>query len=560
MYLLLSVLLSILSPASVVGGEKIAYGFATAREDCRNGLDDDGDGLVDLRDPDCTCQSLPLPTGPELVINGSFEELADRSECDGCISLFSSDNCPVGWQQESVNLHTPCYTAANPSVNIGYVNGANGNYQGVGGYGRANNTQRQQEEYLATQLDDALERGGAYRFAASFALPAAELDGINEASVHRIAILGSRSGSMLQRSPDRCYSDDPEWDLLTTVDITKSARPAFVNHSSSFIANDRYRHLAIASDCCQAGEDTLAENLTYWAIDDVSLKKADLAPIGANLTPIVAGCDQEMLLCAETTTAPGFTYQWYQDSVAIVGSTDRCLPLALDDARGQNFSVWIVSPDNCGLLSIDLPNDLDCGLRPENCTNGIDDDGDGLIDEADDDCDCLNTNFDLRVSASPAIVALGERSILRLTTSVSSPLISWAPEEGLSCTDCPAPSVQPLRSGVYTASVMDPDNGCTESDSIRITLLPGRALYRPNTFSPNADGINDVWRVFPGPAVEGFRDLQVFDRWGNLVFDSPTAEAWDGRERPAGYYVFQLVVRFIDGHEESVKGSILLIR
>lgn len=559
MRLLLSAILSVLlyagGPIGKAGEEPV---MDLAREDCRNGTDDDGDGLIDLRDPDCLCRPRPLPTGPELITNGGFEELADRTECTGCVSLFSSDNCPLGWQQESVNLHTPCFTAANPSINIGYVNGANGNYQGVGGYGRANENQRQQEEYLATQLDDALDIDRAYRFAARFALPAAELDGINVAPVHRIAILGSQVGTDLNRSPDRCYSDDPEWDLLATIDITKSLRPSFVNYSTSFVANGRYRHLAIASDCCQDGEDTLAENLTYWTVDDVSLKAADLDPIDAGIALLPRGCDQDLLLCAEVP--PGaWAYQWYQDSVAITGATERCLPVAIDLAPGENFSVWVTSADNCQLFTLTLPDEFDCGPQPENCTNGIDDDGDGLIDEADNDCDCLNTDFDLQTSVSPAVVALGDRSRLQLTTSVSSPSISWSPAEGLSCTDCPSPIVQPLRSGVYTAIVMDAA-GCTDSTSVRITLLPGRALYQPNAFSPNADGINDVWRAFPGPAVENLRDLQVFDRWGNLVFDSPTAEAWDGRERPAGNYVYRLLVRFIDGHEERVKGNILLVR
>ncbi|WP_020571806.1 T9SS type B sorting domain-containing protein [Neolewinella persica] len=530
-----------------------------SREDCSNGLDDDGDGMTDLRDPDCSCHPRPLPIGPELITNGGFEELADIAECTGCVSLFSSDNCPLGWQQESVNLHTPCYTAANPAVNIGYVDGATGNYQGVGGYGRANESQRQQEEYLATQLDDALESGLAYRFAANFSLPEAGLDGINEAAVHRIVILGSRSGTQLQVSPERCYSEAPAWDQLATINIVKGRRASFTNYVTSFVAGANYRYLAIASDCCQAGEDTLAENLTYWAIDNVSLKAADLDPIEADITFFPRSCDQDLLLC--TNSPPGvWSYQWYQDSAAIVGATEECLPLAYNAARGQNFSVWITGPDNCQILSRTLPITLDCGPQPENCTNGFDDDGDGLIDELDPDCDCQAIDFDLRISASPAVVAFGERTDLQLTTIVPSALISWSPAEGLSCNDCPSPSLLPMVSGVFTATVLDPESGCTASDSIRVSVLPDRSLYLPDVFSPNADGLNDVWRAYPGPGVENLRGLRVFDRWGNLVFNSPTAEAWEGQERPAGYYVFQLLVRFIDGHEERIDGNILLIR
>ena len=401
--------------------------------------------------------------------------------------------------------------------------------------------------------------GGIGGGSAYVTLPLAELDGINEAPTHRIAIMGSRSGTPFTRSPDRCYSDDPAWELLATIEITKSLRPSFVNRSTSFIANARYRHLAIASDCCQDGEDTRPENLTYWAIDDVSLKAANLNPVDAEIALLPRDCDQDVLLCAETPSGV-WDYQWYQNSTAIVGATRQCLPVPIDSAPGQTFSLWVTSSDNCRVVSITIPDIPDCGPQPEDCTNGLDDDGDGLIDEADDDCDCLNTDFDLRITASPAVIELGGRSRLQLTTSVPSPLISWSPAEGLSCSDCPSPIAQPVRSEVYTASVTDAESGCSDQDSIRITLLPGRALYRPNAVSPNADGINDFWRALPGPAVENLRDLQVFDRWGNLVFDSPTAEAWDGRERPAGNYVFLLLARFIDGHEEWIRGNILLVR
>jgi len=559
MRFLLPVLLSVVLYAGVPAGEVKAYRPATDCEDCRNGLDDDGDGLTDLRDPDCRCNPRPLPTGPELIINGGFEELADGNACSGCISLFRSDNCPVGWRQESVNLHTPCFISANPSINISYVNGASDNYQGLGGYGRASSTQRQQEEYLATRLDAALERGVTYRFAANFALPAAELDGINEAPIHRIAILGSRSGTDLIRSPDRCYSDDPAWDLLATIEIANSARPSFINYSTGFIANDRYRHLAIASDCCQE-TTSIVENLTYWAVDDVSLKTATPHPVEAEIIVVPRGCDQNVFELCTDVPAGNWAFQWYQDSTAIVGATQDCLALTFAEARGQNFSLWITGPDNCRIIPVTLPEEIACEPLTEICTNGRDDDGDRLIDADDPDCGCLNNELEVSAAASRSVVLRGARVQLQLTTDAPSPQISWTPVAGLSCTDCPAPFFTMEASGTYSVTVLDPESGCSGTDSVSVIVVPARAVYLPGAFSPNADGINDAWRPRPGPEVESIHDLRVFDRWGNLVYESTSAAAWDGRDQPAGYYVVQFTVRFQDGHEERRNGSILLLR
>jgi gliding motility-associated-like protein len=69
-------------------------------------------------------------------------------------------------------------------------------------------------------------------------------------------------------------------------------------------------------------------------------------------------------------------------------------------------------------------------------------------------------------------------------------------------------------------------------------------LYAPNAFSPNDDGWNDEWQLFLPCDYFEFR-LEVFDRWGNLVFaaDQPDAP-WDGRlqGRPLlpGVYVWRL--------------------
>ncbi|HRD82001.1 MAG TPA: gliding motility-associated C-terminal domain-containing protein, partial [Saprospiraceae bacterium] len=45
-------------------------------------------------------------------------------------------------------------------------------------------------------------------------------------------------------------------------------------------------------------------------------------------------------------------------------------------------------------------------------------------------------------------------------------------------------------------------------------------LFAPNAFSPNDDGINDVFMLFGGNGVERVAMLRIFDRWGNMMFEA----------------------------------------
>lgn len=62
-----------------------------AQEICNNGIDDDGDGLIDMNDvSDCNCAPIVIPS---MIPNASFEQ----SNC--CPSSFSQVSCATGWSQ-----------------------------------------------------------------------------------------------------------------------------------------------------------------------------------------------------------------------------------------------------------------------------------------------------------------------------------------------------------------------------------------------------------------------------------------------------------------------------
>jgi gliding motility-associated-like protein len=87
----------------------------------------------------------------------------------------------------------------------------------------------------------------------------------------------------------------------------------------------------------------------------------------------------------------------------------------------------------------------------------------------------------------------------------------------------------------------------------------------PSAFTPNHDGINDVFLPKYQCSFTGYK-LKVFNRWGQLVFISANAgNGWDGRfssrEQPTGIYVWELDYKdALTGKDIRKTGTILLIR
>lgn len=111
--------------------------------------------------------------------------------------------------------------------------------------------------------------------------------------------------------------------------------------------------------------------------------------------------------------------------------------------------------------------------------------------------------------------------------------------------------------GCYAVSAIDSvSNESMRSDSVCTDNCPDYRL--PNVFTPNADGSNDVYKPFSGWRFISRVDFQVFNRWGNLVYQTQDpAINWDGRttqgeEVSAGtyYYICKL-------YEQRVEGEVL---
>jgi gliding motility-associated-like protein len=193
-----------------------------------------------------------------------------------------------------------------------------------------------------------------------------------------------------------------------------------------------------------------------------------------------------------------------------------------------------------------------------------------------DSRDCLTTTdatvperLTLTLTSDSPII-LGDNARLRAITNAIEPFILWSPPDFLSCTDCATPeALQPTQSMAYQIEITD-DKGCSIRDSVNLTVLLRYPAYLPNAFSPNNDGINDTWAPQGGPALERWLYLQVYDRWGGLIFEAQNPNGqnavldWDGRAKnqpmPVGVYTCIMEGQFIDGTVRQFQSDVLLTR
>lgn len=141
---------------------------------------------------------------------------------------------------------------------------------------------------------------------------------------------------------------------------------------------------------------------------------------------------------------------------------------------------------------------------------------------------------------------------------------AWSPTNGLSCTDCANPSVTIYNDIAYSVIVTD-ENGCTNYNYSEVYIGINQSLFFfiPNGFTPNGDGVNDVFEVY-GQDVKTV-EMSIFNRWGEKVFEGTNQfDPWDGTFNGVmqgnGVYTYAIDVTFLNDVTLNKKGSFTLLR
>ncbi|MBK6995741.1 MAG: gliding motility-associated C-terminal domain-containing protein [Lewinellaceae bacterium] len=171
-------------------------------------------------------------------------------------------------------------------------------------------------------------------------------------------------------------------------------------------------------------------------------------------------------------------------------------------------------------------------------------------------------------------VQLGES--YQVDATVNIPLdeiseITWTPPIYLSCDTCLSTRIDtPLHTQAYRILVVN-KAGCRDEAPLLVRVNKQVGVYIPNIFSPDNSDENNRFTVYADMrGVKQVKLFQIFDRWGNQVFqrenfqpNDPTL-GWDGRFRgqdmnPA-VFVYYAIVEFIDGQEVLYKGDVTINR
>jgi len=120
--------------------------------------------------------------------------------------------------------------------------------------------------------------------------------------------------------------------------------------------------------------------------------------------------------------------------------------------------------------------------------------------------------------------------------------------------------------GVYTVTLfVESVNGCTDSTSATVKIQPMYLIYIPNAFTPNGDGLNDIFK----PLIKNYAEYQmyIYDRWGELIFETDNlSNGWDGTvsggsdTKIMDVYSYLIIVKDFSGKAHQYVGKITLVQ
>lgn len=148
---------------------------------------------------------------------------------------------------------------------------------------------------------------------------------------------------------------------------------------------------------------------------------------------------------------------------------------------------------------------------------------------------------------------------------------TWLPADinGTFPLNSPTVVVSPLSTTTYTVHVVDNEYGCMDSTTIYLVVIEPGEVAMPSAFTPNGDGVNDIYFpvYFSKQAV--LYDFRIYNRWGEIVHKDPNS-GWDGKykgeEQPTEVYTYYIYIEVPDkdrpGQQKTIKkeGSFTLLR
>ena len=516
-------------------------------EICDNAIDDDDDGLIDLNDDDCTCIIIEPVS---LIPNPSFEDM----NC--CPNNRSQLNCADVWIQASEpttdyihncgwggwdNLPPPRPFPDGEGI-VGFRDGRQGGNGNGNGNGSQNDDQLNWKEYAGACLLSPLLAKDSYRFEFQVGF----IDIFTSPSIN-ITFFGTtdcvnlpfgRGDAMLG-----CPTNGPNWVRLGSTLISSnpnSWKKGFIEVTPM----EDITAIAIGPACAP----TRASTNTYYFFDELIL--ADSKSFQFNISEINHPCADDFRL--SILEENNRDYQWYKDGIALLTETNHELSQIYGEGE---YQVRIINDGSCNLVK---PYQHTVPIIYKSISEII----------CKDDIYIFGTE-ELTESGSYTQTFKNQfncDSVVGLVLDVRAPLYDTVQAKIFEGETYDIQDYSFNLSGEYEAPLFS-EVGC---DSLVHLDLAYYELYFPNAFSPNEDGVNDVF------TVEGSEDLIVttgiiiFDRWGTQLYSADNSDGeestlnWDGRidgnyVQP-GVYTYSISVVMDDGQERRYMGLVSVVR
>ena len=171
------------------------------------------------------------------------------------------------------------------------------------------------------------------------------------------------------------------------------------------------------------------------------------------------------------------------------------------------------------------------------------------------------------------LLELGDSHQVELTLNIPESEVTdilWSTDKGLSCIDCLNPVIFPFESEDYWVKVWD-SHGCWDWVRFRIRVDRGVRVFIPNVFTPDDNQVNDGFTIFAQEkGVKGINLLQVYSRWGELMFETQNIPVnrpdlgwrgdFNGVLLKPDVFTYIAEIEFIDGSTQIYAGDVTLLR
>jgi gliding motility-associated-like protein len=174
------------------------------------------------------------------------------------------------------------------------------------------------------------------------------------------------------------------------------------------------------------------------------------------------------------------------------------------------------------------------------------------------------------VDSLPTISAGPDTSIYRgqeiiLTARGQAELFDWSPKsEMLSNPFFSSIRVSPRDTTEYIVTAKN-GYGCIKVDTINVNVYGRNVLLVPNAFTPNKDGVNELFRIVKRLNIKELRKFEIYNRWGQKVYSTTNINAgWDGsfngQQSPGDVYIWHIEAMSFDNELIKKSGNVTLIR